>query len=471
MPLLTRVANTISTYLWPRMQSAVASAKSPTRSSPFRSLSPNLEQDFVDAHSRNSKRRRAKSQSEEKTRKRTKFSVESDLDDLEGATLFTLTNKDVGSTKDRGDRQLMPPPSLKKATHSSKLSSTSQVEYPELPDLDNEDEEIDLFLGETQTSNNRAGFSPVDRDSMSSDLKARYHAATALPENSGIWAEAERDLFFRLSLRGFEPLLPASWMLDFPTYPLTLFSTKNSPPPLLQSLCNNDFRATHALKDLNEMGKRIRDRALSSLDPEPVIFRNVCAYIDWSLNDAGMHPSQRPAALPVHVITRLQKNESTHDALAYMTAQLHDLAALHRTRRGIRESVERDSTPASDVSATYVLDSDAEDLPILTGVLICSSLVNVMTMNAHAIPADFSTTEGMAEAKANIRDETGLRFIATFDFSQSGMDVWNALAVAIVAMHIRKMMLKQYQLAVENGEEADWELKKVEQIEEDDPDA
>jgi hypothetical protein len=467
MPLFKQVANTISTYLWPRKQNAVAPAKPTARRSPFWSLSTNIERDSVDAQPKNLRKRRAPSQSAENTTKRARFSLESDLDDLEGSTLLTT---DAASTKSRGDRQLMPPPSLTKGSRSSKITSTSQVRYPELPDLDEEDEENNLFLGEKSTSSNRPGSSPIDLDSMSSDLKARYQAATALPENSGIWAEAERDLFFRLALRGFEPLLPPNWMLDFPTYPLTLYSNENSPPPLLQSLCDNDFRATRALKDLNEMGKRVRDRAISSLAPEPVIYSAVSAYIDWSLTDARMHPSQRPAALPVYVITSLQRNQTTHDALASMTAQLHDLAALHRARRGIRESVERDRTPASDVSATHVLDSDAEDLPILTGMLICSSLVNVMTMNAHAVPADFSSADRMAGAKPNERDETGLRFIATFDFSESGMDVWNALAVAIVGMHIRKMMLKQYELAVENGEEADWELQEV-QNEEDDPDA
>lgn len=295
-----------------------------------------------------------------------------------------------------------------------------------------------------------------------------------LPENSGIWAEAERDLFFRLALRGFEPLLPPNWMLDFPTYPLALYSNENSPPPLLQSMSGNDFRATKALKDLGEMGKRIRDRALASppssgtLRPEPIISATVSSYIDWALTDAQMHPSQRAAALPVHVITTLQKSQSTHDAITAMTAQLHSLAARHRERRGIRESVEREATSASE--ATHVLEDDA-DLPILTGIIICSSLVVIVTLNAHTVPPEPTSS---AESKNDAKDESGLRFIATFDFSESGMDVWNALAVAIVAMHIRKMMLLQYELAQEAGEcdaGGNWELIAPENASDDDPDA
>ena len=293
-------------------------------------------------------------------------------------------------------------------------------------------------------------------------MKARYQDAMTLPENSGIWAEAERDLFFRLALRGFEPLLPPNWMIDFPTYPLSLFSSASSPQPLLQSLSGNDFRATKALKSLNSMGARIRDRALASpsLRPEPIISTTVGTYIDWALLNAKVHPSQRPNALPVHILSPLHRGQSTHDAITSMTAELHQLAAAHRSLHNIRESVERDSTPISD--ETHVLDDGDSALPILTGLLICSSLVVVVTLNACAVPT-------VADA-----DESGLRFIATFDFSEAGMDVWNALAVAIVGMHVRKMMLLQYDAAVEAGETVKggaWELVEQEENGLDDPDA
>jgi hypothetical protein len=462
MPLFTRVTNTISTYLWPRKKHSTSQAKSPTRRSPLGSLSPNVEGGSIIVQPVNRKKRRASSHSGENTTKKARFSLEGDEDDFEGLTLLTsIKNGKVANPKGKVDRELMPPPSLKKGSRFSKAASSSQVKYPELPDL--EDNENKSSNGEQTTRNTRAMSSPIDLESMSSDLKARYQAAMTLPENSGIWAEAERDLFFRLALRGFEPLLPPNWMLDFPTYPLSLYSSENSPAPLLKSLSGNDFRATHALQDLNLMGSRIRDRALlpTPLRPEPIISASVTAYIDWALHDATMHPSQRPAALPVHIVSALQKSQSTHAAITNITAQLHRLAALHRRRRNIRESIERDVTPASDASATHVLsDGDDDTLPILTGLLICSSLVVVVTMNAHAVPASSASVE---------HEESGLRFIATFDFSEGGMDVWNALAVAIVGMHIRKMMVRQYEIAVEMGEETDWGL--IEVTEGNDPDA
>lgn len=429
----------------------------------MRSLSPNVEGESIILQPVNTKKRGAPSHLDENITKKARSHLEGDNDGLTPSTLFASTKKGkVAHPKSKVDRELMPPPSLKKGVRFSKTAGVSHVKYPELPVL--EDDENNSSNGEILTHDTRAASSPIDLESMSSDLKARYQAAMTLPENSGIWAEAERDLFFRLALRGFEPLLPQHWMLDFPTYPLSLYSGENSPPPLLQSLSGNDFRATHALKDLNSIGGRIRDRAIlpTPLRPEPIISTSVTAYIDWALQDASMHPSQRPSALPVHMISTLSKNQSTHAAINALTAQLHRLAAHHRCRGNIAQSVERDVTPASDASAaTYVLsDSDDDALPILTGLLICSSLVVVVTMNAHAVPSSGEAGD----------EESGLRFIATFDFSVGGMDVWNALAVAIVGIHIRKMMVRQYEVAVEMGNVEDWGLVEEDGGEED-PDA
>ena len=470
MSFFSRVTNSVAAYLTPRKKGNATCAKSPsktkTKRSPLRSLSPNVDKDTITVQSQDTKKRKVSESSVQSSSKKRRFTPADDEEDFEGSTLLATTTKvsnprkkHVSSPKNKVDRELMPPPSPKKPGRSPNKAASPQVTYPDLSDL--EEKENTLPRDETLSRSTRAASSPIDLESMSSDLKARYQAAMTLPENSGIWAEAERDLFFRLALRGFEPLLPQNWMLDFPTYPLALFSSANSPPPLLQSYSGNDFRATKALTELSEMGKRIRDRNLASsgLRSEPIITATVSSYIDWALKDAKVHLSQRPGALPVHVITTLQKGQTTHTAITAMTAQLHDLAAEHRRAHNIRDSVEvpdRDTTPVSD--ATHVLKEDDDTLPILTGIMICSSLVVVMTLNAHTIPsASFSSSE----TRTDTQDETGPRFIATFDFSNGAMDVWNAFAVAIVAMHIRRMMALQHELGEEAGETAQggtWEF-------------
>lgn len=78
------------------------------------------------------------------------------------------------------------------------------------------------------------------------DLGKGHKWATAVELPSGSWAEAEWDLLSRLSLRGFEPLVPNGWRLDFPTFPAPLFSTLGTKNPFIRSLKGRDFRGTYS---------------------------------------------------------------------------------------------------------------------------------------------------------------------------------------------------------------------------------
>lgn len=58
--------------------------------------------------------------------------------------------------------------------------------------------------------------------SLSIEKSRCWADAIDIPE--GLYNEEEKDLFFRLAMRGFEPLIPEQWRPDFPTLPYTLFS-------------------------------------------------------------------------------------------------------------------------------------------------------------------------------------------------------------------------------------------------------
>lgn len=67
----------------------------------------------------------------------------------------------------------------------------------------------------------------------------RWAAAVSLPDT---WSKAEKELFFRLAMRGFEPLLPQHWRHDFSTLPETLFSSpKNGRVPVIWPFKELDF--------------------------------------------------------------------------------------------------------------------------------------------------------------------------------------------------------------------------------------
>jgi hypothetical protein len=59
--------------------------------------------------------------------------------------------------------------------------------------------------------------------------------------NDGEWHKDEAALFMKLTMRGFEPLIPTHWSFDFRTCPQTVFST-NVEETLINVKSGNEFR-------------------------------------------------------------------------------------------------------------------------------------------------------------------------------------------------------------------------------------
>lgn len=328
--------------------------------------------------------------------------------------------------------------------------------------------------------------------------KARRHAAaTDLPPNSGMWERGEKELFFHLSYRGFEPLFPGNWMTDFRTMPLSLYHQPgDEEPPLIQHCKLSEFRAIRELQQLFNLGKNVRDKVLSSprVRKEGIIEKAISKYITWAIKDIGVEvlslktrrSSKSNGLLPIHVVVRLKAHQTTTDCLFEMKNKLHDLAARHRRARNIHSSIERDElmygTPNSN-EETCVAESSEEDLPVLYGLMICKSVLAIFTMNSRTPPLPTSRGRGaelknnrrngqsptpsesvarepISSTEANVQTKKPVllteleedydpasdpRFISDFDFSDQAKDVWNALVIAIVAMQIRKDLLLHQQ--------------------------
>lgn len=323
--------------------------------------------------------------------------------------------------------------------------------------------------------------------------RARRHAAaTTLPANSGVWESGEKELFFHLSYRGFEPLLPRNWMKDFPTMPLSVYERDDEEEPSLIQVhkTNGEFRAIRELRELLDMGKNVRDKVLSSpgVKREGLIEKATKKYISWALGDVGIKLSTSANALsplPIHVVVKLKSRQTTTDCLLEMKQKLHALRTRHCRARNIHASVERHQssyeTPESE-GETWIAESSEDDLPVLYGIMICKSILAIFTLNSRTpapktasswpsvrddyrtSPAATESTYGNAiksvtcteanlqfkrsilpnaEEGAELEDDSASdpRFISDFDFSDPAKDVWNALVIAIVAMQIRRDML------------------------------
>jgi len=77
---------------------------------------------------------------------------------------------------------------------------------------------------------------------MARERAKREKALTQITK--GEWSEAEIALFQKLNMRGFEPLLPENWMMDFKTIPESLFTDKDE-EVFINSVCGRDFRGMH----------------------------------------------------------------------------------------------------------------------------------------------------------------------------------------------------------------------------------
>lgn len=78
---------------------------------------------------------------------------------------------------------------------------------------------------------------------FSLERSKRLADAISLPEN--LYTQVERDLFGRLAMRGFEPILPSQWKFDFQTLPESLFPAAGEDfEPLVQALGGSEFYGT-----------------------------------------------------------------------------------------------------------------------------------------------------------------------------------------------------------------------------------
>ena len=412
-----------------------------------------------------------------KSRKRRRRSEEDfcgseneDEDALDGVTLIESTSPEVRAQR---DRKVMPPP---KTLGDRDWTPNRQMVDKNLihdivrrnqsdPSSDDDEEEI-------YTDKNRVR--KDDRREIASDYyferAKRYAEATELPTNSGIWSLQEEDLFHRLAMRGFEPLIPGNWLIDFTTFPQSIFDVEDGDPALIQSKVTRQFRAIFQLRSLVMMGMRARDRSLVKLPCEPIMRSIIKSYISWALEDAGLHPSQRPHTIPIHVIATKRKKERATNVTARITRKLSRLADQHQAFHNIHPSVEQDDTSKGathDHNTTTVSEDDDPRLPILTGIMICATIVVIFTFDSHRssmvscrgshsissthLPPSTSPSKSKQLSLMANQEQSGLRIIGSFDFSELGMDVWNALAVAIVVMRIRKKMEEMCEIMTGEG--------------------
>ncbi|KAL6248331.1 hypothetical protein RBB50_004586 [Rhinocladiella similis] len=399
----------------------------------------------------NKKRKAIDDEIDEPVRKRVLTAIgHSDVHFNEEAVSPPAMSNQASPQEGSNDRVLMPPPRAH-AGHKSKIpqnpliTSVTPAIRPSVRDDDDGTPLTLLARGRTE-----------DMDESTMEERGRYIASIQLPPNSGIWSQTEKDLFFHLAYRGFEPLLPQSWMLDFGTLPISVFAHENTTdPPLIHHVRDKQFRAARALRQLFEAGHEARDRSYVSPGArrEKMLERSMKRYLYWALTDMGLRPKSDPNYIPVHTLTRRRRGRTTLQTLEHVAQKLQRLADRHYQARNVQPSIELHSLSLTDTDNARVIEDDGT-LPTVIGLVMISSVVAVVTLSPFAQPntqppsirqtasPPLSDQDAQTAPTSSSEVTDRLRIIAELDFSLKDQDVWNALGVAIVAMQIRKEALR-----------------------------
>ena len=224
------------------------------------------------------------------------------------------------------------------------------------------------------------------------------------------WTEEERWLFVKLTLRGHEPLLHSTWIMDYATFPDQLF-TNDEKQVYINNTHTSTGRACRSLTDLIMAGSRVRDQILTDAATEKPLFHAINKYYKWSIADANV---QRKDFIPVIAIASAKGQESVESVVGRLTDQLHSLSRQHRDRW--RDPAFRASDDEEDQEFT-------RELPTLTGFVIKYSVVAIVTCDSR-VPGN------------------PIRTLGTFDFKSIGQDVWHALAVSIAMIRGRNYLME-----------------------------
>jgi hypothetical protein len=316
------------------------------------------------------------------------------------------------------DRDLMPPPQTRLLNPSLRRYPTSSTKA----------DEVDAQSMAT-TNSHFSKYSGLP-DAAQMRRAQRFADQVQVDPASGFWFKSEEGLLHHLGRRGLEPLLPAAWMVDFKTFPYDLFVTDPEEFPLVTNMYEKQFRAIRALRDLIEVGHNVRDQVQSRSKQAKIqqtIAKALSDYIQWALADAGLYTTSDTN--PTHYVLRRAPKQPVIEAVTKLATRMHGLLTIHRQffppdTAGLPANGLRSEPQVQD-------DSNGQMPPVIIGFLIYGPTVSIFTLNARNADA----------AAAQSNPNRGVHLLGRFNFMDDAMDVWNALALAITACHLRMALL------------------------------
>lgn len=227
------------------------------------------------------------------------------------------------------------------------------------------------------------------------------------------WPEDSINFIQRLHQRGFEPLFPLHWQMDFKFLPDELFYRRERGEPYFRSLSGlSDFHATKALHRLLQLGPKVRDKVACGLRPDLIVKTELLNYLLWARRD-NITPTDMPDLV---VIENGPAN-----------------AEINTMEQNLLRRLDHLDIHLSDWIPEHI------NMPSIFGVLVSHTLVGIVLYVPPHHGA--SATPSKKSPRTTTPGELGsLRSVGVFDFGQQGYDVWNSLALAMLVQHCRDIV-------------------------------
>ncbi|KAK0855805.1 hypothetical protein LTR91_014322 [Friedmanniomyces endolithicus] len=307
-----------------------------------------------------------------------------------------------------------------RSSKSPATSSSSGIGFHYDSDIDNDST---LVVSEAEYA------SPVRRKVINLPTEAFSRGVSTEELQAEGWSDDHIFLVQKLALRGFEPLLPRHWKWDFTYLPDALFEPPGEDEKAFIGSAHNPpenshhYRGMKALTRLMEMGGRVRDTFLSEgrMQPEPQTRKYVQEFLKWTNKDADL---DLRSAIPV-LAFEVQPTGTPHAVIEENTRR--KMARLHeKYREAFRaEPSIEEGSPSPRSASTAAENLLAHPIPQIYALVASHTLVALV-----AFRPDSPTPE------------QEVRTVAFFDWRDKDYDVWNSLAMAIVACHVRDVRVR-----------------------------
>jgi hypothetical protein len=332
----------------------------------------------------------------------------------------------------------MTPASLRRPSHSLSpdrypnvtFEGDTLIEEEEIYDANDET----IVVTEDQL---QEGYIDVEAERKRWDQKAQAQREEG-------WSEHAIEIFRKIGMRGYEPLLPSAWKLDFPTLPAELFSDDEE-EVFINTACKGDFRgkqivglifarivintflATRALQNLLLLGARIRDARDHRSDnrgPQDAARRGIEAYMKWAQLDGGV---DGPDDINILVLETGSKKVAPAELQESMVHRMEEIASIFRATF-LKDDNNKADDEDDNASNADSIDPPSEasyvtELPTLYGAIASHTIVALVAYNIAA-------------------PQPALQIIAVLDYGDVHYEVWNSLALAALCIHSRNKMME-----------------------------